>query len=127
MHGPFATGRYRQKSIVGDRLREKKGRRRSGKEEKIRGEEEPTFHVTSSPAHHCRPQVARVPSPASAFSPSVSSRGEKDRGDFGLSILVLQFCLFSIFQDLAFDLSLSALLGDNIYNFGELLAHPIVR
>ncbi|XP_075087377.1 26S proteasome non-ATPase regulatory subunit 13 homolog B [Nicotiana tabacum] len=29
--------------------------------------------------------------------------------------------------DLAFDLSLSALLGDNIYNFGELLAHPIVN
>ena len=29
-------------------------------------------------------------------------------------------------QDLAFDLSLSALLGDNIYNFGELLSHPIV-
>jgi 26S proteasome regulatory subunit N9 len=29
--------------------------------------------------------------------------------------------------DLAFDLSLAALLGDNIYNFGELLAHPIVR
>ncbi|KAF8392848.1 hypothetical protein HHK36_021087 [Tetracentron sinense] len=29
--------------------------------------------------------------------------------------------------DFAFDLSLSALLGDNIYNFGELLAHPIVR
>ena len=29
-------------------------------------------------------------------------------------------------QDLAFDLSLAALLGDNIYNFGELLAHPIV-
>eukprot|EP00252_Welwitschia_mirabilis_P016439 TRINITY_DN3626_c0_g1_i2.p1 TRINITY_DN3626_c0_g1~~TRINITY_DN3626_c0_g1_i2.p1 ORF type:complete len:387 (-),score=59.53 TRINITY_DN3626_c0_g1_i2:71-1231(-) len=29
--------------------------------------------------------------------------------------------------DLAFDLSLSALLGDNIYNFGELLAHPIVK
>ncbi|AQK66261.1 26S proteasome non-ATPase regulatory subunit 13 homolog A [Zea mays] len=28
--------------------------------------------------------------------------------------------------DLAFDLSLAALLGDNIYNFGELLAHPIV-
>ncbi|PWA39090.1 26S proteasome non-ATPase regulatory subunit 13 [Artemisia annua] len=27
--------------------------------------------------------------------------------------------------DLAFDLSLSALLGENIYNFGELLAHPI--
>jgi hypothetical protein len=30
-------------------------------------------------------------------------------------------------QDLAFDLSLAALLGDNIYNFGELLAHPIVN
>ncbi|CAM8883218.1 unnamed protein product [Rhodiola kirilowii] len=29
--------------------------------------------------------------------------------------------------DLAFDLSLSALLGDNIYNFGELLAHPIIQ
>lgn len=30
-------------------------------------------------------------------------------------------------QDLAFDLSLSALLGDNIYNLGELLAHPIIN
>uniref|UniRef100_A0A0E0CX78 PCI domain-containing protein n=1 Tax=Oryza meridionalis TaxID=40149 RepID=A0A0E0CX78_9ORYZ len=30
-------------------------------------------------------------------------------------------------QDLAFDLSLAALLGDNIYNFGELLAHPIIN
>ncbi|PIA29904.1 hypothetical protein AQUCO_05800171v1 [Aquilegia coerulea] len=29
--------------------------------------------------------------------------------------------------DLAFDLSLSALLGDNIYNFGELLSHPIIK
>ncbi|KAJ9152338.1 hypothetical protein P3X46_025913 [Hevea brasiliensis] len=29
--------------------------------------------------------------------------------------------------DLAFDLSLSALLGDNIYNFGELLAHPVIN
>ncbi|GJX99574.1 26S proteasome non-ATPase regulatory subunit 13 homolog A [Tanacetum coccineum] len=29
--------------------------------------------------------------------------------------------------DLAFDLSLSALLGENVYNFGELLAHPIVE
>ncbi|PWA88085.1 26S proteasome non-ATPase regulatory subunit 13A [Artemisia annua] len=28
--------------------------------------------------------------------------------------------------DLAFDLFLSALLGENIYNFGELLAHPII-
>ncbi|OEL23142.1 26S proteasome non-ATPase regulatory subunit 13-like protein B [Dichanthelium oligosanthes] len=30
-------------------------------------------------------------------------------------------------QNLAFDLSLAALLGENIYNFGELLAHPIPR
>ncbi|CAH9080749.1 unnamed protein product [Cuscuta europaea] len=29
--------------------------------------------------------------------------------------------------DLAIDLSLSALLGENIYNFGELLAHPIIK
>lgn len=29
--------------------------------------------------------------------------------------------------DLAFDLSISSLLGDNIYNFGELLAHPIAN
>ncbi|CAN8246005.1 unnamed protein product [Cochlearia groenlandica] len=29
--------------------------------------------------------------------------------------------------DLAFDLSLSALLGENIYNFGELLAHPVLK
>ena len=30
-------------------------------------------------------------------------------------------------QSLAVDISLAALLGDNIYNFGELLLHPIVR
>lgn len=36
-------------------------------------------------------------------------------------LLTIFYC-----QDLAFDLSLAALLGDNIYNFGELLAHPIV-
>ena len=29
-------------------------------------------------------------------------------------------------QALAVDVSLAALLGDNIYNFGELLLHPIV-
>ncbi len=28
---------------------------------------------------------------------------------------------------LAFDLSLAALLGDGVYNFGELLGHPILR
>lgn len=30
-------------------------------------------------------------------------------------------------QALAVDLSLAALLGDDIYNFGELLSHPVVR
>ena len=42
--------------------------------------------------------------------------------------LFLQFLIGFIyeFQNLAFDLSLAALLGENIYNFGELLAHPIV-
>lgn len=29
-------------------------------------------------------------------------------------------------QALAVDISLAALLGENIYNFGELLQHPIV-
>jgi len=29
-------------------------------------------------------------------------------------------------QALAVDISLAALLGENIYNFGELLLHPIV-
>eukprot|EP00897_Mesotaenium_endlicherianum_P009535 jgi/Mesen1/860/ME000114S10940 len=29
--------------------------------------------------------------------------------------------------DLAVDLALAALLGENVYNFGELLAHPIVK
>lgn len=35
--------------------------------------------------------------------------------------------VYPVLQGLAADLSLAALLGDNIYNFGELLAHPIVR
>ncbi|TVT99842.1 hypothetical protein EJB05_54771, partial [Eragrostis curvula] len=30
-------------------------------------------------------------------------------------------------QEMAFDISLAALLGDNIYNFGELLAHLIIN
>ena len=33
----------------------------------------------------------------------------------------------ALVQSLAVDISLAALLGDNIYNFGELLLHPIVR
>jgi hypothetical protein len=30
-------------------------------------------------------------------------------------------------QALAVDLSLAALLGEDIYSFGELLSHPVVR
>lgn len=30
-------------------------------------------------------------------------------------------------QSLAVDVSLAGLLGDSVYNFGELLLHPIVR
>ncbi len=32
-----------------------------------------------------------------------------------------------VHQSLAVDISLAALLGENVYNFGELLLHPIVR
>ncbi|PWA63492.1 26S proteasome subunit-like protein [Artemisia annua] len=39
--------------------------------------------------------------------------------------MILAKFVYSFKLDLAFDLSLSALLGENIYNFGELLAHPI--
>ncbi|KAG2264807.1 hypothetical protein Bca52824_071886 [Brassica carinata] len=44
-----------------------------------------------------------------------------------LSWYVLAMLVTSCSEDLAFDLSLSALLGENIYNFGELLAHPILK
>ncbi|THU61309.1 hypothetical protein C4D60_Mb07t21940 [Musa balbisiana] len=45
------------------------------------------------------------------------------------SFKLLAFSTYPLkfYQDLAFDLSLSALLGDNIFNFGELLAHPIIN
>ena len=39
---------------------------------------------------------------------------------FALTLLVCA-------QTLAVDISLAGLLGDNVYNFGELLLHPIVR
>ncbi|RZR91291.1 hypothetical protein BHM03_00019377, partial [Ensete ventricosum] len=70
VHGPPATGRYRQKSTVGGRLRKKKGRKRRGKEEKRIGEE----------MRH----LARALSP-SAYRPSeeterLSTRGERSRG-----------------------------------------------
>ncbi|KAH1039829.1 hypothetical protein J1N35_041572, partial [Gossypium stocksii] len=44
-------------------------------------------------------------------------------------IIVWLMTLFgsSFIQDLAFDLSFSTFSGDNIYNFGELLAHPIIK
>ena len=37
----------------------------------------------------------------------------------------MRWCLRA--QALAVDISLAALLGDSVYNFGELLLHPIVR
>ncbi|KAI3690188.1 hypothetical protein L2E82_48163 [Cichorium intybus] len=66
----------------------------------------------------------------------VSSQYHKSRQEFAEfyknSLLYLAYTsvesLSDSFKlDLAFDLSLSALLGDNIYNFGELLAHPIIK
>eukprot|EP00262_Sarcandra_glabra_P021882 TRINITY_DN942_c0_g1_i1.p1 TRINITY_DN942_c0_g1~~TRINITY_DN942_c0_g1_i1.p1 ORF type:complete len:387 (+),score=63.65 TRINITY_DN942_c0_g1_i1:236-1396(+) len=66
----------------------------------------------------------------------VSSQYHKSRREFAefykSSLLYLAYTtvesLSETFKlDLAFDLSLSALLGENIYNFGELLAHPILK
>ncbi|KAL5703204.1 26S proteasome non-ATPase regulatory subunit 13 B [Ranunculus cassubicifolius] len=66
----------------------------------------------------------------------ISSQYHKSRQDFSefykSSLLYLAYTsvdsLSESFKlDLAFDLSLSALLGDNIYNFGELLSHPIIK
>nr|AIZ68141.1 26S proteasome non-ATPase regulatory subunit 13 B-like protein [Ornithogalum saundersiae] len=66
----------------------------------------------------------------------VSSQYHKSRQEFAefykSALLYLAYTtvesLSEAFKlDLAFDLSLSALLGDNIYNFGELLAHPIIN
>ncbi|KAL5700878.1 26S proteasome non-ATPase regulatory subunit 13 B [Ranunculus cassubicifolius] len=66
----------------------------------------------------------------------VSSQYHKSRQEFSefykSALLYLAYTsvesLSETFKlDLAFDLSLSALLGDNIYNFGELLSHPIIN
>ncbi|KAK6947353.1 Proteasome component (PCI) domain [Dillenia turbinata] len=66
----------------------------------------------------------------------VSSQYHKSRREFAefykSALLYLAYTsvesLSETFKlDLAFDLSLAALLGDNIYNFGELLAHPIIK
>ncbi|PIA61080.1 hypothetical protein AQUCO_00300536v1 [Aquilegia coerulea] len=66
----------------------------------------------------------------------VSSQYHKSRQEFSefykSALLYLAYTsvqsLSETFKlDLAFDLSLSALLGDNIYNFGELLSHPIIK
>ncbi|CAN4091010.1 unnamed protein product [Withania somnifera] len=65
----------------------------------------------------------------------VSSQYHKTRQEFAefyksallyLAYISVDSLSESFKLDLAFDLSLSALLGDNIYNFGELLAHPII-
>ncbi|CAI9785555.1 unnamed protein product [Fraxinus pennsylvanica] len=66
----------------------------------------------------------------------VSSQFHKSRQEFAefyksallyLAYTSVESLSESFKLELAFDLSLSALLGENIYNFGELLAHPIVR
>ncbi|KAK4400971.1 26S proteasome non-ATPase regulatory subunitA [Sesamum angolense] len=66
----------------------------------------------------------------------VSSQYHKSRQEFAefyrsallyLAYTSVESLSESFKLDLAFDLSLSALLGENIYNFGELLAHPIVN
>ncbi|XP_073001019.1 26S proteasome non-ATPase regulatory subunit 13 homolog B-like [Typha latifolia] len=66
----------------------------------------------------------------------ISSQYYKSRQDFAefykSALLYLAYTTVdsiseSFKLDLAFDLSLAALLGDNIYNFGELLAHPIIN
>ncbi|XP_068635328.1 26S proteasome non-ATPase regulatory subunit 13 homolog B-like [Aristolochia californica] len=66
----------------------------------------------------------------------VSSQYHKSRQEFAefyksallyLAYTTVESLSDSFKLDLAFDLSLSALLGDNIYNFGELLAHPIIK
>ncbi|ONK71555.1 uncharacterized protein A4U43_C04F9840 [Asparagus officinalis] len=66
----------------------------------------------------------------------VSSQYHKSRQEFAefyksallyLAYTTVESLSESFKLDLAFDLSLSALLGDNIYNFGELLAHPIIN
>ncbi|OEL16228.1 26S proteasome non-ATPase regulatory subunit 13-like protein B [Dichanthelium oligosanthes] len=65
----------------------------------------------------------------------ISSQYHKTRQEFAefyknallyLAYTTVESLSESFKLDLAFDLSLAALLGDNIYNFGELLAHPIV-
>ncbi|GAB2235382.1 hypothetical protein Droror1_Dr00025806 [Drosera rotundifolia] len=66
----------------------------------------------------------------------VSSQYHKSRQEFAefytnallyLAYTSVESLSDSFKLDLTFDLSLSALLGDNIYNFGELLAHPIIK
>lgn len=66
----------------------------------------------------------------------ISSQYHKSRQEFAefyknallyLAYTSVQSLSESFKLDLAFDLALSALLGENIYNFGELLAHPIIK
>ncbi|RZS12392.1 hypothetical protein BHM03_00043831 [Ensete ventricosum] len=67
-------GQLRKQSIVGGRLRKKKRKKKKRKRRKKKRRRKNT--VPSLPARRRCPRVARVPSP-----PSVSARGEKDRGD----------------------------------------------
>ncbi|KAK9076041.1 hypothetical protein SSX86_004372 [Deinandra increscens subsp. villosa] len=66
----------------------------------------------------------------------VSSQYHKSRQEFAefyksallyLAYTSVESLSDSFKLDLAFDLSLSALLGENVYNFGELLAHPVIK
>ncbi|KAK6137264.1 hypothetical protein DH2020_028979 [Rehmannia glutinosa] len=66
----------------------------------------------------------------------VSSQYHKSRQEFAefyksallyLAYTSVESLSESFKLDLTFDLSLSALLGENIYNFGELLGHPIIK
>ncbi|RWW01454.1 hypothetical protein GW17_00035507 [Ensete ventricosum] len=95
------SGRLREKSTVGGRLSEKKGRRRGKEEKKKRGEEErPSARTSSSLARRRRSHVVLTRAPSTATgrqrSHDVAARGswalflpceEKDRGDFQYGLM----------------------------------------
>ena len=83
--------------------------------------------------------LAALPSPDPSVSAAyyyVLSQYHKSKQDFAAfyraGMLYLAFISVETLpeatrRDLAVDLSLAALLGDDLYNFAELIAHPIVR